>query len=88
MTGTLRDLSQILFNDDGTQMTLTDGVNSRVFSGGGGGGIDLWAANRAYVVGDVFFTNLDSTLFPAGAQDTIYRVNTCLLYTSPSPRDS
>ena len=42
----------------------------------GGGGIDLWTASTDYVVGDVFFTNLDSSLFPSGAQDTIYRVNT------------
>ena len=98
-----------------------------------GGGIDRWAQNTAYAVNDVFFTDEDTTSFPPGARETIYRVasahtsgttltqdlidnssivaisgvntnNTyfytpgayyevgsliaCLLYTSPSPRDS
>ena len=43
---TLRELTQITFNTDGDVMTLTDGTNSRTFSGGGGGaGIE--AVNQA-----------------------------------------
>ena len=42
----LRDLTQITFNPGGDVMTLTDGTNSRTFSGGGGGaGIE--AVNQA-----------------------------------------
>ena len=59
--GMTRNLSSITFNASGDEMTLSDGTNTRVFTGGAGGGNRFWS-NEATIPSD------GSTL----AVDTLY----------------
>ena len=54
------------------------------FEGGGGRGVQVYADNTAYEVGDLVRVGTDQIyMVRVAVADT----NTCLLYTSPSPRD-